>query len=135
MKNNKQQPQNVISFLPTGDFYYTKAMDAMHFGQIEKARKYFLRAVELEPQDAKSFLQLGILALEVENYHEAYDFVAKAHVLEPTNAEAIFFMSESAGCLGLVQEAKSYATQAHRAHEHLRGLAEGMQKLVFLHSS
>lgn len=111
MKNNKQQPQNVISFLPTGDFYYTKAMDAMHFGQIEKARKYFLRAVELEPQDAKSFLQLGILALEVENYHEAYDFVAKAHVLEPTNAEAIFFMSESAGCLGLVQEAKSYATQ------------------------
>lgn len=111
MKNNKQQPKNVISFLPTGDFYYTKAMDAMLFGQVEKARKYLLRAVELDPKDAKSYLQLGILALEVENYHEAYDFVAKAHMLDASNTEAIFFMAESAGCLGLVQEAKSYATQ------------------------
>ena len=90
MKNNKQQPKNVISFLPTGDFYYTKAMDAMLFGQVEKARKYLLRAVELDPKDAKSYLQLGILALEVENYHEAYDFVAKAHMLDASNTEAIF---------------------------------------------
>lgn len=110
MKNNKPQ-QNVVSFLPTGDFYYTKAMDAMLLGQIEKTHKYLLRAVELEPTDARSFLQLGILALDAENYHEAYDYIAKAHMLDPTNTETLFFMSESAGCLGLVQEAKSYASK------------------------
>src|SRR5574344_22592 len=100
MKNNKPQ-HNVVSFLPTGDFYYTKAMDAMLLGQIEKTHKYLLRAVELEPTDARSFLQLGILALDAENYHEAYDYIAKAHMLDPTNTETLFFMSESAGCLGL----------------------------------
>ena len=84
-------------------------MDALLFGQNEKAHTYLLRAHHLAPDDAQILLQLSILCLGSQQFKEAYDYISQAYTLDSAHADIVFFKAESAGCLGLMQEAKQYA--------------------------
>ena len=49
-KSKKDLKENIISFLPTGEYYYKKALDELQKDQYEKAHKYLKRAAELSPR-------------------------------------------------------------------------------------
>lgn len=113
MKNEHQKyrKSNVISFIPSGEYYYTKAMEATSSGELTKAHKYFKRAAELSPDDAEIFLQLGTLELDEQNYTSAHEALSQVLKLQPKNTEALFLLAETAGCMGLIQDSRTYAEQ------------------------
>ncbi len=110
-KHQKENLTNVVSFIPTGDYYYKKSIQAMNSGQMNKAYKYLQRAVDLSPDDPMILLQLAIVELEGQRFEEAYDLLRHAYQIDPENPEIIFYMAEVSGCIGMIQDAKRFAEQ------------------------
>ncbi len=111
LENKEQRKENIVSFVPTGDYYYNKAVKALEKEQIDKAYKYLKRAVELNPDDVRVLTQYGLLEIEAQNYEHAYELIHTAYSLEPSNAEIIFLLADVSGCLGLIHDAQKYAEQ------------------------
>lgn len=109
MENKRLQAtaNNLVSFVPNGDYYYGKALKAIDRDEMDKAYKYIKRAADLSPDDAHVLLQYGILEMELQNFDHAYELIHTAYSLEPNEAEIIFMLAEISGCLGLIHEAKN----------------------------
>lgn len=111
LENKEHQKEKIVSFLPTGDYYYEKAIKALEKEQIDKAYKYLKRAEELSPDDVRVLTQYGLLEIEAQNYEHAYELIHTAYSLEPSNSEIVFLLADVSGCLGLMRDAKKYAEQ------------------------
>lgn len=98
-----------MSFIPTGDYYYNKALKALEREQNEKAYKYLKRASELSPNDAHILMQLGIMEMELHQFDIALELMQSAYSLEPNEPEIVFFLAEVSGSVGLMHDAKKYA--------------------------
>ncbi|MFX3673851.1 MAG: tetratricopeptide repeat protein [Paenisporosarcina sp.] len=111
MENKRKKPikENIVSFIPTGEYYYQKALQALNKEQFEKAHKYLNRAAELSPDDPLILMQLAIVEMEMENYDLALDLLQSAHSLDPNESEIIFFLAEVNAHLGLIVDARKYA--------------------------
>ncbi|MFC7688187.1 tetratricopeptide repeat protein [Ureibacillus sp. GCM10028918] len=111
MENQRQKEKlnNVVSFIPNGDYYFNKALKAMDKDQMDKAYKYMKRAAELSPDDAHVLMQFGILEMEAQNFEKAYELIHTAYSLEPSEPEHVFFLAEVSGCIGMVRDAQKYA--------------------------
>ncbi|KGR80016.1 tetratricopeptide repeat protein [Ureibacillus manganicus] len=108
-QRRKEQKNNIVSFVPNGDYYFKKALRAIDHDQMDKAYKYMKRAAELSPNEAHILMQFGIMEMDAGNFDSAYECIHTAYSLEPSEAEYVFFLSEVSGCLGLVHDAKKYA--------------------------
>lgn len=93
MENQRQKEKlnNVVSFIPNGEYYFNKALKAMDKDQMDKAYKYMKRAAELSPDDAHVLMQLGILEMEAQNFEKAYELIHTAYSIEPSEPEHVFF--------------------------------------------
>ena len=111
MENQRQKEKlnNVVSFIPNGDYYFNKALKAMDKDQMDKAYKYMKRAAELSPDDAHVLMQFGILEMEAQNFEKAYELIHTAYSLDPSESEHVFFLAEISGCIGMVRDAQKYA--------------------------
>lgn len=110
-KRQNETQSNIVSFIPTGDYYYKKSIHAMNSGQMNKAYKYLQRAVDLSPDDPMIILQLAIVELEGQRFEEAYDLLRRAYQIDPDNPEIIFYMAEVSGCVGIMHDAKRFAEE------------------------
>ncbi len=108
-KKKKQTKENIISFLPTGEYYYKKALDELQKEEYEKANKYLKRASDLSPDDPLILLQYAILQMEMEKFDFAYELLRSAHALDPNEGDIIFFLAEVNAHLGNFVEANRYA--------------------------
>lgn len=108
-KQLSQAKSNVVPFIPTGDYYYNKALKAMEREQMEKAYKYLKRASELSPDDAHILMQLGIMEMELHHFDIAFELLQTAYSIEPNDPEIIFFLAEASGTIGLMRDAKKFA--------------------------
>ena len=109
---NKKRATNdrkVISFIPDGELYYKKALQAMKRDRFEDAHKYLKRATELSPNDPLILMQYGVLVMEEGRFEEAHELLLGAHELDPTEQEIIFYLAEIHAHLGLLRDAKAYA--------------------------
>ncbi|MCP3917592.1 MAG: tetratricopeptide repeat protein [bacterium] len=85
---------------------------------IAAARKAFTRCHDLNKEESRPVLQLGVVAMLEENYAEARRHLADAARLNPASAEAVWFE----GRVAWLQEERAEAAQLlTRAH----GLARG----------
>lgn len=100
---------NIVSFVPNGDYYFNKALKLLEKDQLEKAYKYMKRAAELSPDDAHVLLHFGILEMNAQNFEKAYELIHTAYSLEPSDAEHVYFLAEISGCIGMVKDARKYA--------------------------
>ncbi|GKV57057.1 hypothetical protein NCCP2222_30040 [Sporosarcina sp. NCCP-2222] len=109
--DNKRNNINkkVISFIPDGEFYYKKGLQAMQRDKFSDAHKYFGRAVELSPNDPLILMHYGVLVMEEGRFEEAYELLTAAHGLNPEEEEIIFYLAEVHAHLGLLRDAKIYA--------------------------
>lgn len=107
--HNHKKQHNIVSFLPTGDFYYTKAQLCMDRGDFPKAAKYLQRAIELSPTDAMIYLQYAVVELELENTMHARELLLRADELEKRNPETVLFLAETSASLGMLEDAIYYA--------------------------
>jgi tetratricopeptide (TPR) repeat protein len=100
---------NVVSFVPTGEFYYHKAMKAIECSHFEQAKKYLKRALELSPNDAKILVQAAFLKMEEEAFLEALELLRRANDISPDDPETVLFLAEVSANLGLAEDAINYA--------------------------
>ncbi|MEK3937376.1 tetratricopeptide repeat protein [Sporosarcina sp. FSL W7-1349] len=110
-KKRKIHDKKVISFIPDGEFYYHKAIQAMQRDRFDDARKYLMRATELSPEDPLILMQYGVLLMEEGRFDEAHEHLMKAHALDSSEEEVIFYLAEVHAHLGLLRDAKKYAEQ------------------------
>lgn len=110
-KRKKELKENIISFLPTGDYYYKKALGELQKEQYNKAHKYLKRAVELSPNDASILLQYAILQMELDNFDKAHELLREANVLNPTEPEIVFLLAEVNAHLGNFVDANRFARE------------------------
>lgn len=108
-KKQQKVKNNIVSFIPDGDYYFNKALKALEREQIDRAYKYMKRAAELSPDDAHVLMQYGLLEMDAENFERAYELIHTAYCIEPDEPEHIFYLAEVSGCLGLIHEARKYA--------------------------
>ncbi len=108
-QRRKEQKNNIVSFVPNGDYYFKKALKAIDYDQMDKAYKFMKRAAELSPNDPHILMQFGIMEMDAQNFESAYECIHTAYSLDPSEPEYVFFLSEVSGCLGIVHDAKKYA--------------------------
>lgn len=99
----------MISFIPDGEFYYKKAIQAMQREQFTQAHKYLKRATELSPDDPLILMQYGVLVMEEGRFLEAQEILQEAYLLDENTSEIVFYLAEVHAHLNLLTEAKAYA--------------------------
>lgn len=108
-KQRKMQDRKIISFIPDGEFYYNKALQAMQRDRFEDAHRYLKRATELSPNNSDILMQYGVLVMEEGRFEEAHELLMAAHTLAPSEEEIIFYLAEVHAHLGMLRDAKLYA--------------------------
>lgn len=103
------QDKKIISFVPDGEFYYNKALQAMQRDRFDDAHRYLKRATELSPTDSNILMQYGVLVMEEGRFEEAHELLMAAHTLAPSEEEIIFYLAEVHAHMGMLLNAKMYA--------------------------
>lgn len=117
MNSEQNTRENVVSFIPNGDFYYKKAVQALDHDQVEKALKYLRRATELSPEDSLILLQYAIVEMEAGRIDHALELLKKANEIDPEEPEILLFLAEACAQAGFTDDAKYYAEEYLRLDE------------------
>ncbi len=108
-KKRKMHDRKIISFIPDGEFYYNKALQAIQRDRFEDAHRYLKRATELSPKSPKILMQYGVLVMEEGRFEDAHQLLMTAYSLAPAEEEIIFYLAEVHAHLGMLRDAKLYA--------------------------
>ncbi|KAB7704180.1 tetratricopeptide repeat protein [Bacillus aerolatus] len=138
-KNSKLRKEkgNVVSFLPTGEYYYTKGLKALRKRELQKAKKYLSRAMDLEPLEAMIACQLAVVETELGNFEQSnglLHFVLDD--LDPLISECHYFLANNYAHLGMFKEAFKHAQEYLEQDEtgEFREDAEDLLDLITLDS-
>ncbi|MGE8206604.1 tetratricopeptide repeat protein [Heyndrickxia sp. NPDC080065] len=105
----KQENGVVLSFIPTGDYYFNKGINAFHRHDLTGAKKYLERAIQLEPYEPMIACQLGLVYMQLEQYQESNDlFKQIIDELDPSMTECYYFLANNYAELGLFNEAHKH---------------------------
>ncbi|RFU67066.1 lipopolysaccharide assembly protein LapB [Bacillus sp. V59.32b] len=101
----------ILSFHPTGEYYFAKGLKAYHRQDLYKARKYFERALELEPAEPMIACQLAITCTEIGEYSRSNHLLENIlDVLDPYMTECHYFLANNYAHLGMFKEAYRHAS-------------------------
>ncbi|MFW0782194.1 tetratricopeptide repeat protein [Rossellomorea marisflavi] len=96
----------VLSFVPTGEYYFTKGMKAYHHRELKKSLKYLNRALQLEPLEPMIACQLSIVLTELGDFKKANELLHEIlKDLDPRMNECHYFLANNYAHLGLFKEA------------------------------
>ncbi|MDC3412266.1 hypothetical protein NC797_00790 [Aquibacillus sp. 3ASR75-11] len=99
----------IIPFIPEGQFYYKKGVEAFQKHKFDIALKWLKKAVEFSPDEAVYHCQMSIVYTEIGAFHVANQILTE--VLSK-NGEAYldcyYLIANNYAHLGLLQDAKKY---------------------------
>jgi tetratricopeptide (TPR) repeat protein len=101
---------NIIPFIPEGDFYYTKGIEAYQNGKLEKAMKWLNKAIEMEPTEVIYHLQKSVIFTELGSFHKAIyilDDIIKEH--DDNYPECFYMLAYNYSKLGYMHDAEKFA--------------------------
>uniref|UniRef100_UPI0030C7BA21 tetratricopeptide repeat protein n=1 Tax=Enterococcus faecium TaxID=1352 RepID=UPI0030C7BA21 len=105
-----KQKGQLLSFVPTGEYYFTKGIKAYHRRDLQRAHKYFSRAMQLEPGEPMIVCQLAIVLTEMGDYQQS---IRLLHMiledLDEEMAECQYFLANNYAHLGLFKDAYHHA--------------------------
>ncbi|WP_110928498.1 tetratricopeptide repeat protein [Bacillus massiliglaciei] len=105
------QQAKILSFHPTGEYYFAKGLKAYHKRELPKARKYFERALELEPAEPMIACQLAITCTEMGEYNYSNSLLENIlNVMDPLMTECHYFLANNYAHLGMFKEAYRHAS-------------------------
>lgn len=134
MNSEQNTRKNVVFFIPNGEFYYKKAVQALNRDQVEKALKYLRRAAELNPEDSLILLQYAIVELEAGRLTHALELLKKANEIDPNEPEILLFLAEGSAQAGFMVDAKYFAEEYLRLDEMGEYADEAMDIIDFASS-
>jgi len=102
----RMQKGKVLSFVPTGEYYFTKGLKAYHRRDFIKAKKYLGRAMQLEPGEPMITCQLAIVSTELgefENSNRLLHLILEE--LDPEMAECHYLLANNYAHMGFFKDA------------------------------
>ncbi|MCM3585136.1 tetratricopeptide repeat protein [Mesobacillus maritimus] len=105
-----KQKGQLLSFVPTGEYYFTKGVKAYHRRDLQRAHKYFSRAMQLEPGEPMIVCQLAIVATELGDYQQSIGLLKT--ILEELDEEMVechYFLANNYAHMGLFKDAYHHA--------------------------
>ncbi|QKY69902.1 lipopolysaccharide assembly protein LapB [Lentibacillus sp. CBA3610] len=102
--------ENIIPFIPDGDFYFTKGVEAFQKQKFDVAIKWLRKAIEAAPKNPLYQCQMSIVYTEVGAYQAASQLLND--VLQSTNdayTDCYYLLANNYAHLGQLNEAKKYA--------------------------
>lgn len=111
-KNAKATIQRgkVLSFLPTGEYYFKKGIKAYHQRDFIKAKKYLERALQLEPGEPMIACQLAIISTELGEYENSNQLLHMIlDELDHEMAECHYFLANNYAHMGFFKDAYHHA--------------------------
>ena len=111
-KDSKLAKQaKILTFHPTGEYYFTKGLKAYHRQELPKSKKYLERAMELEPTEPMIACQLAITCAEIGEYKYSNNLLENIlDVLDPYMFECHYFLANNYAHLGMFKEAYRHAS-------------------------
>ncbi len=109
-KATKNRTGMLLSFTPTGEYYFTKGLKAYQRRDYHKAMKYLKRAMQLEPGEPMIACQLAIVLSENGQYKEANHLLHT--ILEEWDEDMVechYFLANNYAHLGLFKDAYHHA--------------------------
>lgn len=113
MNKNSSRVQPVgklITFNPTGEFYFNKGIKAYHQRDYYKSLKYLQRALALEPGEPMIACQLAVVYADIGEYQKSNELL---HViieeLDEDMVECYYFLANNYAHLGFFKDAYYHA--------------------------
>lgn len=111
-EDSKVRKQNgqLLSFVPTGEYYFTKGVKAYHRRDLQRAHKYFDRAMQLEPGEPMIVCQLAIVLTELGEYQQSIRLLKT--ILEELDEEMVechYFLANNYAHMGLFKDSYHHA--------------------------
>jgi len=106
--NDKMDLNNLIPFIPEGDFYFTKGVEAFQKRKFDIAIKWLKKAIDMKPDEPLYKCQLSIIYTEIGSYHVANQLLT--NVLQSSDyIDCYYLIANNYAHLGLLNDAKKYA--------------------------
>jgi tetratricopeptide (TPR) repeat protein len=111
-KNAKARIQKgkILSFVPTGEYYFSKGLKAYRHRDFRNAKKYLGRALQLEPGEPMITCQLAIVSTELGEFEDSNRLL---HIiLEDLDAEmneCHYFLANNYAHMGFFKDAYHHA--------------------------
>ncbi|TWD97526.1 tetratricopeptide repeat protein [Neobacillus bataviensis] len=100
------QKGKLLSFVPTGEYYFKKGVKAFHRRDFIKAKKYLGRAIQLEPGEPMITCQLAIVSTELGEYEHSNRLLHQIlEELDPEMAECHYFLANNYAHMGFFKDA------------------------------
>ena len=116
--------ENAILILPgRAQTYANIASVYLHTKEMEKAKKYLIKSLELIPDDIKMLLNLSILYSQEKNYEDANDQLRIILEVEPGNLNALQILAQNLDASGNAEEAEIFYQKAFEADPNNANLA------------
>lgn len=106
------QKGKVLTFVPTGELYFTKGLKAYRQRDFSKAKKYLRRAMQLEPGEPMIACQLAIVSSELgefENSNRLLHLILEE--LDEEMAECHYFLANNYAHMGFFKDAYHHANR------------------------
>ncbi|MBM4760818.1 tetratricopeptide repeat protein [Bacillus sp. B15-48] len=102
----RKETGQLLSFVPTGEYYFTKGIKAYHRRDLHRAYKYFSRAMQLEPGEPMIVCQLAIVATELGEYQQAVRLLQMIlEEMDDQMVECHYFLANNYAHLGFFKDA------------------------------
>ncbi|WP_405102911.1 tetratricopeptide repeat protein [Oceanobacillus sp. FSL H7-0719] len=109
-KAKKQQKKinNILPFIPDGDFYFTKGVEAFQKRKFDFSLKWLKKAIESQPDNPLFNCQMSIVYTEIGAYHLANQLLN--NVLQSSEyTDCYYLLANNYAHLGLLNDATKYA--------------------------
>ncbi|MDP4170729.1 MAG: tetratricopeptide repeat protein [Bacillota bacterium] len=106
----RKQKGKLLTFIPTGEYYFAKGLKAYHRRDFHKAKKYLQRALQLEPGEPMISCQLAIVWTELGEYENSNRILH--HILEELDEEMVechYFLANNYAHMGFFKDAFHHA--------------------------
>ncbi|MBL4954988.1 tetratricopeptide repeat protein [Neobacillus sp. OS1-32] len=100
----------IVSFIPTGEYYFKKGIKAYHRRDFLNAKKYLERALQLEPGEPMIACQLAIVSTELGEFEHSNRLLHL--ILEDLDHEMVechYFLANNYAHLGFFKDAYHHA--------------------------
>ncbi|MGP7819401.1 tetratricopeptide repeat protein [Niallia sp. 01092] len=100
----------LITFNPTGEYYFSKGIKAYHRKDYYKSLKYLQRAMQLEPGEPMIVCQLAILYADIGEYQKSNKLLHLVlEELDEEMVECYYFLANNYAHLGFFKDAYYHA--------------------------
>ncbi|WP_163536492.1 tetratricopeptide repeat protein [Gracilibacillus sp. YIM 98692] len=110
MYHSIDSEKKIIPFIPEGDFYFSKGVEAFQKHKFEVALKWFNKAVTEQPDNPLYKCQMSIVYTEVGSYHLANQVLTEVLATHGEKyPDCYYLLANNYAHLGLLQDAVKHA--------------------------